>query len=286
MKALVTGASGFAGRHLCALLREEGWRVATLDRTGPADHVGDLVTMPLRDVAADVIFHLAAFANPAASVERPQDVYASNAYATSRLAREARSGRLVVASTSQVYAPSDRPVDEDAPARPSTPYAASKLCGEALALAAKRDVVVLRPFNHTGPGQSAAYVCPRIARQIAHAEAGRGPRRLEVAATAPRRDFFDVRDMARAYLRAAERGEAGARYNVATGRPVSIGEIAARLRGMSRVPLALAARAGTASTMSGDASRFRRATGWRPLIPLERTLADLLDYERIVARGP
>jgi GDP-4-dehydro-6-deoxy-D-mannose reductase len=286
MKALVTGASGFAGRHLCALLRGQGWRVATLDRSGPADHVGDLVTMPLRDVAADVIFHLAAFSNPSASIERPEDVYAANAHATARLAREARAGRLVVASTSQVYAPAERPVDEDAPVRPSTPYAASKLCGEALALAAKRDVVILRPFNHTGPGQSDAYVCPRIARQVARAEAGLGPRRLEVAATAPRRDFFDVRDMARAYVRAAERGEAGARYNVATGSPVPIGEIADLLRRMSRVPLALAARQGAPSTMSGDAARFRQATGWRPQIPLERTLADLLEHERGVVRKP
>lgn len=286
MKALVTGASGFAGRHLCALLREAGWRVATLDRSGPADHVGDLRTMPLRDVAADVVFHLAAFSNPAASLERPEEVYASNARATVRLAREAKAGRLVVASTSQVYAEAEGPVDEEAPVRPRTPYAASKLCGEALAIAAKRDVVILRPFNHTGPGQSDAYVCPRIARQIARAEAGRGPRRLTLAATSPRRDFFDVRDMARAYLRAAERGEPGARYNVATGRPVTIGEIAARLMRMSRVPLALEARPGTPSTMSGDASRFRRATGWRPEIPLDRTLADLLDHERGVAGSP
>jgi GDP-4-dehydro-6-deoxy-D-mannose reductase len=283
MKALVTGGSGFAGRHLCGLLRSAGWRVATLDRSGPADHVGDLRTMPLRGVAADVVFHLAAFSNPSASVDRPDDVYASNARATARLAREVRAGRLVVASTSQVYGPSERAQDESSRVRPLTPYAASKLCGEALALAAKRDVVILRPFNHTGPGQSAAYVCPRIARQIARAEAGAAPARLEVAATAPRRDFFDVRDMARAYLLAAERGTSGARYNVATGRPVSIGEIVELLRGMSRVRLSVAARPGEASTLSGDAARFRRDTGWRPRIPLERTLADLLDYERTAA---
>ncbi|HEX7900622.1 MAG TPA: NAD-dependent epimerase/dehydratase family protein [Planctomycetota bacterium] len=279
MKAVVTGASGFVGRHLRDALRDAGWRVATLDRSGPADHVGDLRTMPLRGIRADVVFHLAAFANPSASVDAAADVYASNAAATARLARELPAGRLVFPSTCQVYAPADRPLDEGAPLGPRNPYAASKLCAEALALAAKEDVVILRPFNHTGPGQSAAYVCPSIARQIARAEAG-GPRRLEIKNGAPRVDFFDVRDMARAYLLAAERGVAGRRYNVGTGRPVSIETIARTLRGMSRVPLELRAGRGPASTLSGDASLFQRDTGWRPEIPLRRTLSDLLDDER------
>jgi GDP-4-dehydro-6-deoxy-D-mannose reductase len=280
MKAVVTGASGFVGRHLLDVLREAGWRVATLDRTGPADHVGDLRTMPLRDIRADVVFHLAAFSNPSASVEASAEVYASNATATARLARELPAGRLVFPSTCQVYAPAKHPQDETALPRPGNPYAASKLCAEALALAAKRDVVILRPFNHTGPGQTDAYVCPRLAGQIARAEAGAGPRRIEVADAAPRRDFFDVRDMARAYLLAAERGVAGRRYNVGTGRPVAIGEIAEILRGMARVPMAVAAGRGAPTTLSGDASLFRRDTGWRPEIPLRRTLSDLLDFER------
>lgn len=283
MKALVTGGSGFAGRHLREALRDAGWRVLTLDRSGPADYVGDLRSMPLRTVKADVIFHLAAFANPSASIDEAAAVFETNAAVTARLAREVRAGRLVFPSTCQVYAPSERPLDESAPLLPRTPYAASKLCAESLALAAKRDVVILRPFNHTGPGQSAAYVCPRIARQVALAEAGRGPRRLELAALAPRRDFFDVRDMARAYLRAAERGEAGARYNVGTGRPVTILEIAEILRGMSKVPLELRGHPGDPSTLSGDARRFRKDTGWRPEIPLRRTLADLLEGERHAA---
>jgi GDP-4-dehydro-6-deoxy-D-mannose reductase len=280
MIALVTGASGFVGRHLRERLRDEGWRVLTLDRSGPADFVGDLRSISLRAVKADVVFHLAAFAHPASSQDKADEAYATNADGTARLARHARAGRLVLASTCQVYAPAPRPLDENAPTRPSTPYAASKLCAEALALSAKKDVVVLRPFNHTGPGQSDAYVCPRIARQVARAEAGLVPPRLELAALAPRRDFFDVRDMARAYLLAAERGAAGRRYNVGTGRPVSIGEIAGILRGMSRAPLRLAASRGEASTLSGDATLFRRDTGWAPEIPLKRTLADLLEHER------
>ena len=112
------------------------------------------------------------------------------------------------------------------------------------------------------------------------AEAGRGPATLEVRAFSPRRDFFDVRDMAQAYRLAAERGRRGEIYNVSTGEPVSIEFIARSLAGMSRVPVRVRGVRGAADLLSGDSSKFRAATGWRPEIPLSRTLADLLNYER------
>ena len=106
MKALVTGASGFVGRYLVAALREAGWRVLTLDRTPPADLVGDLASVPLRGVRADVVFHLAGFANPAASLGAAWEAFEANARGTARLLRETRAGRFVVASSCQVYAAS------------------------------------------------------------------------------------------------------------------------------------------------------------------------------------
>lgn len=280
MRALVTGASGFVGRHLVAALRAGGWRVTTLDRTPPADLVGDLATVPLPRSSVDVVFHLAGFSNPSASIEAAREAFEANARATARLVRDARARRFVLASSCQVYGFSGRPRAETDPARPDSPYSASKLCGEALALASGRDVVVLRPFNHTGPGQSDAYVCPRIARQVARAEAGLQPPVVEVGALAPRRDFFDVRDMVRAYLLAAGKARPGEIYNVATGRPVSIGRIARMLLSMARVPLRLKAARGAPSLLTGNPSKFRAATGWRPEIPLRRTLADLLAHER------
>lgn len=285
MKALVTGAAGFVGGHLVRSLREAGWRVLTSDRRGSSDLPGDLLTLPLRSVSVDVVFHLAGFANPAASVEDPAAAYAGNAAATARVVREVRAGRFVIASTAHVYGPrSDRP-SESSPVSPRTPYAASKLCGEGLALASGREAVVLRPYNHTGPGQSAAYVCPAIARQIARAEAGRGPRVVEVGALEPRRDFFDVRDMVEAYRLAAERAPAGEVYNVATGRPVRIGDLLRLMLAESRVPLRVRSRPGDrGDVMSGDSAKFRAATGWRPRIPLAQTLRDLLAHERNEAR--
>jgi len=280
MKALVTGAGGFVGSHLVRELRDAGWRVLTSDRRGDVDLPGDLLKLPLRSISVDVVFHLAGFANPSASISDPSDAWTGNAVATARVAREVRARRLVIASTGQVYGPrSDRP-SESAPVSPRTPYAASKLCGEALALSSSREVVILRPYNHTGPGQSDAYVCPWIARQIARAEAGRGPRVVTVGALEPRRDFFDVRDMARAYRLAAEKAPPGEVYNVATGRPVRIGDVLRLLLAEARVPLRVRACRGGADLMSGDASKFHAATGWTPRIPLAQTLRDLLDYER------
>jgi GDP-4-dehydro-6-deoxy-D-mannose reductase len=286
MKALVTGAAGFVGRWLVGALREAGWRVATADLHPPADLVGDLGRIPLPRTSFDAVFHLAGFANPAASVHARLETFESNAAVTARLARRLRAGRFVFASSGQVYRSSERPANEASPVAPRTPYAASKLCGEALALAATPRAVVLRLFNHTGPGQSDAYLCPRIARQIALAEAGRRPRRVDVAELAPRLDLFDVRDMVRAYRLAAERAPAGAIYNVSTGRPVRVGEILKLFLSMARVPLELRARQGTATVLSGDASRFRAATGWLPELPLPRTLSDILEYERSRARSP
>jgi GDP-4-dehydro-6-deoxy-D-mannose reductase len=285
MKAVVTGALGFVGRHLVAALREARWRVVTLDRRAPADVAGDLLRVPLRGLRADVVFHLAGFASPAASEESARECYEANAAATARLLRETPAGRFVVASSGHVYAPSPRPIAEDGALDPRSPYAASKLCGEALARAAGRDLVVLRPFNHTGPGQSEAYVCPRIARAIARAERGLGPAVLELGALAPRRDFFDVRDMARAYRLAAERAPSGSTFNVGTGRPVSVREILDVLLSLARRPLRVRSERGEPSTLSGDASAFRAATGWRPEIPLRRTLADLLQWERDALRA-
>jgi GDP-4-dehydro-6-deoxy-D-mannose reductase len=284
MRAVVTGAAGFVGRHLVAALRAGGHAVTGLDRHGPADRIGDLAALPLRDLRADAVFHLAAFANPSASVGAAEEAFAANVGATRRIVRDLPAGRFVIASSCAVYGRSLRAALETDPPAPATPYAATKLCAEAAALASGRDVVILRPFNHTGPGQSDAYVCPRIARQVAEAELRGRPGTVRVADLGPRKDFFDVRDMVRAYLAAFERGKRGEIYNVATAEPVGIRRIAETLASLARVPIRVSGPQRDRSVLSGDASKFRRDTGWRPLLPLETTLRDLLDHERAEAQ--
>src|SRR6185503_1787845 len=87
MKALVTGAGGFVGSHLVRELRDAGWRVLTSDRRGDVDLPGDLLKLPLRSISVDVVFHLAGFANPSASISDPSDAWTGNAVATARVAR-------------------------------------------------------------------------------------------------------------------------------------------------------------------------------------------------------
>src|SRR5579864_907614 len=261
--ALVTGPSGFVGTHLVRELRRAGWKVLTASRHAAADLSGDLLRIPLRGVSVDVVFHLAGFSSPQASVGHAADAFDANAATTGRIVRELRAGRFVIASSCQVYGPQPEAATDSTPLLPQTPYAASKLCGEALALASGRDVVILRPYNHTGPGQSADFLCPGIAQQIVRAEAGRAAPEIRVRALAPRRDFFDVRDMARAYRLAGERGRPGAVYNVATGAPVSIGELARRLAAQSRIPLRVRGERGVADLISGNSARFRADTGWK-----------------------
>ena len=283
MKALVTGAGGFVGPYLVSALRDAGWRVVTLDRRGAVDLKGDLLRIPLHGITVDVVFHLAALSHPAGSVSETAQTFSANVAATGRLVQDVRFRRIVFASTSQVYGrvPSrENPVEESRPPCPRNPYAASKLCAEAIIRASPAEAVILRAFNHTGPGQTDSFVCPWIARHIVRAERGRGPRVVSVQDRAPKLDLFDVRDMVRAYVLAAERGKAGAVYNVATRRPVSIDRVAGILAGLSRVPIRITGPRRNRSVLSGDASSFRRATGWSPRIPLPRTLADLLTHER------
>jgi GDP-4-dehydro-6-deoxy-D-mannose reductase len=283
MRALVTGALGFVGQFLVRELRERGWRVTTLDRRRPADIAADLAREEIPALSFDAVFHLAGQANPTATVDTPEEAYASNAAGTARVARSMKRGRLVLASSIHVYGevpPEENPIEESRPPRPATPYGASKLCGEALALGAWKDVVILRPTNHTGPGQRISFICPEIARQVALAEAGLGPRTLRVRDLAPRIDLFDVRDMARAYRLAAERARPGGVYNVARGEAVSVRQIVETLARLSRVALRISGNSTSASLKVGDPSRFRRETGWKAAIPLERTLQDLLEAER------
>jgi GDP-4-dehydro-6-deoxy-D-mannose reductase len=288
-RAFVTGGAGFAGRHLLDLLpgavapsREE------VDLLDP-----DALTEAIRDSAPETVWHLAALASVGRSWDAPAQTIADNVAMTVNLLEavraEAPQAVLVLISSGDIYGPPERlPVDEDAPLRPQNPYAVSKatcdLLGGQYADATGLRVVRLRPFNHTGPGQGDDYVVGTITRQVAEAEAaGRDEAVVLTGNPDSARDFSDVRDVARAYVAAAEL-EPGV-YNVASGRAVSVRDLIELVRSAARIPVRhevdpARVRGHDVPEVRGSAERLRAATGWEPEIPLQRTVADALDAWR------
>jgi GDP-4-dehydro-6-deoxy-D-mannose reductase len=148
------------------------------------------------------------------------------------------------------------------------------------------DIVRVRAFNHTGPGQSPRFVCSDFARQVASAALRPKTRQPILAGNLEaRRDFSDVRDVIRAYVLALERCPKGEVYNIASGKAVRIGDMLSKLIVLSGVQIKIKQdsrrfRPLDAPVVVGDSTKFRRATGWQPRIPFDKTLQDLLEYWR------
>ena len=283
MRALITGASGFAGRHLVAACEAAGDDVSVASRSEGVDL---LAAGQARSAVAaarpDVVYHLAALAHVGDSWRDPSAYLSDNLALTLNVleaVREEASGATVVAVASgEVYGPpASLPVDESAGLRPQNPYAVSKASADLLAgfYADGHGLRVIRPrpFNHAGPGQEPTYAIASFARQ-----ASTGARRIVIGNPGTRRDYTDVRDVVRAYRLLAERGEPGV-YNVCSGRTASAGELVAMLGAEYEVDPELV-RAHEVMEVRGDPSKLRAATGWEPEISLETTLADTVAWWR------
>jgi GDP-4-dehydro-6-deoxy-D-mannose reductase len=288
-RAFVTGGSGFAGSHLLDLL--PGATAPSREELDLLD--GDAVSAAVRESAPDTVWHLAALASVGRSWEAPAETIAENVAMTVNLLEavrtEAPEATVVLISSGEIYGPPDRlPVDEEAALRPQNPYAVSKaacdLLGGQYADATGLRVVRLRPFNHTGPGQTDDYVVGTLTRQVAEAEAaGREEALVRTGNPDSARDFSDVRDVARAYVAAATL-DSGV-YNVASGKAVSVRELIELVRAAARIPVRhevdpARVRAHDVPEVRGSAERLNAATGWTPEIPLEQTVADALEAWR------
>ena len=288
-RSFVTGGGGFAGRHLLDLLPG-----ATAPSRAELDMLdGAAVRAAIREAAPDAVWHLAALASVGRSWDAPAATIAENVAMTANLLEamreEAQAATLVLISSGEIYGPPERlPVDEDAPLRPQNPYAVSKaacdLLGGQYADATGLRVVRLRPFNHTGPGQSDDYVVGTLTRQVAEAEAaGHAEAVVHTGNPDSARDFTDVRDVVRAYVAAA--GLDAGVYNVASGRAVSVRELIGLVRAAARIPVRhevdpARVRAHDVAEVRGSADRLQAATGWTPEIPLDQTVADTLEAWR------
>jgi GDP-4-dehydro-6-deoxy-D-mannose reductase len=306
VRVLVTGGGGFAGRWLIRELAEHGHEAIPAPPSGELD-IADAgaVQRLVRDTGPDVIAHLAAVAFGPDARRDPDRAAAVNVGGTEavvRAAAETGAGVLVV-SSSEVYGPpdpGDLPLDEAAPLRAEQPYGRSKIAAETVAreAAGGARLAIVRPFNHTGPGQRREFVVPALAERIVAARTA-GASTIRVGNVDVRRDFSDVRDVVVAYRLVLERlagdgfaeaGSAGTSggfedgevpvFNIASERSTSIREIAAALAAEAGIAIDFEVdpalvRASDPPEIRGDATAIRRALGWTATTPLERTLRDV-----------
>jgi GDP-4-dehydro-6-deoxy-D-mannose reductase len=305
VRALVTGASGFVGRYLFGALRRRGAEV--LDCGGPHDAFAHPCVIDLGDARSlqlaietfrpTVIFHLAAQTFVPSALQTPMETYDANVMGTARLAEAVRrySGderpRIVFTSSANVYGnrdPSEYPLHEKLSPHPTDPYGASKAAAEAILLGEAQsfglDVVIARAFNHIGPEQSENFVVANFAAQLVRIAAGGSPQLL-VGDLSPARDFLDVRDVVRAYLALAASGESGEIYNVCSGRAVTIRDILRELILIARVPVEVREdpnrfRSTEMPLSVGNPDKLETRTGWKPEIPLPRSLRDIYEAAR------
>lgn len=318
MRYFITGIGGFAGTHLAARLLEDGHEVGgllrerrvypglvalaarhprfDLDALAYGDVAdADRMLQVIGDARPDGLFHLAGIAFVPRAESDPSRALTVNTlgsrHVMSALQRVAPASRVVVVGSSDVYgaaADTGQPIEENCALRPVSTYGLSKAAADMAAFQqwweSGLPVVRARAFNHTGPGQSADFVCSDFARQVARIERRVAPPVLRVGNLQSARDFSDVRDIVRGYAVLMERGTPGEAYNLCAGDTVTIAAIVASLRAEIDVSFEIVeestrVRRREIPRVVGSAARAR-ALGWTPLIPLQQTLRDLLDYWR------
>ncbi len=314
MRVLITGVTGFVGSHLAEWALSQGaevigslrWR----SKTEHIEHLRDrlaLVECDLRDVLsvrtlleqarADWIIHLAAQSFVHASWSTPVETFTTNAISQANLfeaIRQLRSeARFLVIGSSEEYGlvyPDELPIRETNPLRPLSPYAVSKVTQDLMGWQYFKSyglhIVRARAFNHTGPRRGETFATSNFAKQVAEIEAGLHEPVVRVGDLKPTRDFSDVRDIVQGYWRLLERGTPGEVYNLCSGMDWSIERVLNFLIGQSRTPGIevrqdpARLRPSDVPVLRGSADKIQKSVGWRPSIPLETTLTDLLDYWR------
>jgi GDP-4-dehydro-6-deoxy-D-mannose reductase len=302
MRSLITGIAGFAGRHLAWLLLARGDEVygalhRAESRAGLVDletryaglasriHVADVTDREalervVADVRPEVVFHLAGMTFVPDTVADPAAAVRVNVlglvHLLSAVQRHAPRCRVLAVGSGDAYGlvqDDELPVRESAPFRPLSPYGASKAAVDLLAHqwahGAGLDVVRVRPFNHTGPGQRPDFVCPDFARQLVAVARRERPPVLSVGDLDLVRDFSDVRDVVAAYVAVCERGVSGEAYNVCSGVGRSVRSVLDTLSEIVGVEVRAEVakerlRQVSVPVLVGSAEKLHAATGWEP----------------------
>lgn len=311
-KALITGITGFAGSHLAEYLLKEGvevygiarWR-SKLDNIEHIKNNIQLINADMRDGHSleraivdsqpDYIFHLAAQSFVPMSWWAPADTMETNIIGTVHLFESIRKldidPKIQIAGSSEEYGmvyPDELPIKETNPLRPLSPYGVSKVAQDKLSYQYHQSyglkIVTTRAFNHTGPRRGDVFATSNFAKQIAEIEKGKEPI-IYVGNLNARRDFTDVRDMVKAYWLAVQKCEFGEVYNICSAEAIKIEEVLDLLLSMSSKKIEVKKdpsrmRPSDVEILQGDCSKFEEQTGWKPMIPFEDTMKDLLNYWR------
>lgn len=304
MRILITGCSGLLGSYLAkAYVQKGGHKIYGItevpDYTAPdikvyhldirdRDRLFDVV----ETVKPELVFHLAAIANVGFSWKNPKLTYEVNFIGTSNLLEAVEkyvpNSRVLIMSTAELYGDQEKEyLDENLPTTARSPYALSKAAMEMLAelyiQSAKLNIITLRSFNFTGPGQDRKFVASDFSFQIARIEVGQEPV-LKVGNLSAVRDISDVRDIARYLTVIAQKGKTGGTYNLCSGKSHSIRDLLDILLSLSNKTIAVVVdetkfRPIDIPMLMGDTNRLREFELY-PEYSLEQTLGDLLDYWR------
>lgn len=314
MRILITGISGFAGSHLAEYFLDEGkhevygtikWRSDRQNIIGIQDKIRlyecDIkdafsVNTIIEQIKPDQIFHLAAQSYVLFSWRAPQETLTTNIIGEVNLFEAVRAAKLDpyihIAGSSEEYGmvyPDELPITETNPLRPLSPYGVSKVTQDFLGYQYFKSyglkIVRTRAFNHTGPRRGAVFATSNFAKQIIEIEKGKRKPVIQVGNLEAVRDFLDVRDVAKAYAFSLSKGEPGEVYNISSGVGVKIKDMLDQLIALSKVNLKIETdpsrmRPSDVELLIGSAEKFKKATGWKPVIPFEQTLMDLLEYWR------
>lgn len=305
--ALVTGADGFIGSHLTQHLLDAGYAVKALSQYNSFNNWGwlegmshpnlEVISGDVRDAAfcdeiarnTDVIFHLAALIAIPFSYSAPESYVDTNIKGTLNICQAARRAgveRLVITSTSEVYGTAlTVPISESHPKQPQSPYSATKIAADALALSFHNafglPVVIARPFNTYGPRQSARAIIPTIISQIAS-----GMRTIKVGDLRPTRDFNYVADTCRGFIALAETpGIEGREINIASSSEISMGDTLRTIAELMDAdvkyvtdPARLRPAGSEVMRLYGDNTLITSLTPWRPQVSLREGLKKTIEW--------
>jgi len=312
IRVFITGASGFVGRHLIHALRAEGKTKYDIYGTcfpeKPSLNEKNLFHLNIKssknlsklisDIKPDWVFHLAAASSVRRSWEKRRETLETNIIGTFNILESLRmfspKSKMLFVSSSEVYdfnQGDKQKVTEKSPLKISNPYAYSKVAGEKLcefyAEVEKLDVIIARPFPHTGPGQTEDFVCSDWAKQIAEIESGKKQAIIQVGNLDVISDYCDVRDVVKAYILLLKKGRREEIYNICSGKAISLKKILKTLIEESAIKNNVKIeidqtklRKVNTQIRWGSNNKIKKEIGWRPDIPLDQSLYDLLEYWR------